>query len=360
MNGKIITCHYAYNYGAVLQAYALSSFLNDNGMKTEIINYRPYYYRGSTKSTNSIKRLLRKIIRIPDNIKSEKVFYGFVKNYLPVTKEYTTYKQLANAAISADIFIAGSDQIWNFKLPNGTDLAYYLDFVSNGAKKVSYAASLSNGSLSENEKQFLKVHLNDFDKISVREQTGKKLLESSGLSDIETVMDPVYLLRSEKWEKMAKCPKKKPEGKYILVYAFNRQKYIFEAAKQLAKDYSYKIYSINTFWEDILQNTDYYYWNCKPEEFLYLIKYAECVVTNSFHGLSFSLIFNKPIQLFEKDDTGNSRMLDLLTLLGIGDMVLAKKGDKLVINNIPYKEINEKIKVQRTKSQKFIFENIIQ
>ena len=358
MEGKIITCHYAYNYGAVLQTYALCSYLNMQGLKTEVINYRPYYYRGSTKSTNKLKLLIRKMIRVPDNIKSEKIFYGFLKEYVPMTIEYKDYDSLKNANMTADVFVAGSDQIWNFNLPNGTDLAFYLDFVHNSGKKISYAASLSSGKLNESQKMFLNKQLQDFDRISVREDTGRELLQSCGIKDVNVVMDPVYLLDLEKWTDMVKCPPYKPKGKYILVYAFNRQKHIFQAAKKLAVEMGYKVYSVNTFWEDVLQGMDHYYWNCKPEEFLYLIKNAECIVTNSFHGLSFSLLFNKPVILYEKDDVGNSRMLDLLNSLDIKEDVLATRGSKILIKKLPYDKINSRINELRLNSKQYLSECI--
>ena len=354
MEGKIITCHYAYNYGAVLQTYALCSYLNMQGLKTEVINYRPYYYRGSTKSTNKLKLLIRKMIRVPDNIKSEKIFYGFLKEYVPMTIEYKDHDSLKNANMTADLFVAGSDQIWNFNLPNGTDLAFYLDFVHNSGKKISYAASLSSGKLNESQKMFLNKQLQNFDRISVREDTGRKLLQSCGIKDANVVMDPVYLLDLEKWTDMVKCPPYKPKGKYILVYAFNRQKHIFQAAKKLAVEMGYKVYSVNTFWEDVLQGMDHYYWNCKPEEFLYLIKNAECIVTNSFHGLSFSLLFNKPVILYEKDDAGNSRMLDLLNSLDIKEDVLATRGSKILIKKLPYDKINSRINELRLISKQYL------
>lgn len=109
MDIKIVTCHYAYNYGAVLQAYALCKVLNDCGNNAKVINYRPWYYKGSTKTKNKVKLLLRKVIRIPDNYKSEIVFYGFLKKYVPLTAEYKNYEEVERSEGEADLFIAGSD-----------------------------------------------------------------------------------------------------------------------------------------------------------------------------------------------------------------------------------------------------------
>lgn len=354
MDIKIITCHYAYNYGAVLQTYALYSYLTLEGHNVEVINYRPWYYRGSTRSKSIIRRLLRKIIRVPDNIKSENVFYNYLKNNIKMTTEYTSYKDLENAALEADLFIAGSDQIWNTNLPNGRDLAFYLDFVKSG-KMVTYAASLGMDSISENDKDFMKNQLNKFSSISVREITAKNLLKQIGIVDVEVVLDPVYLLSNKKWKNQEEKPKFKYEDKYVLVYGFNHQKEIFIDAKKYAEKYGYKTYSVSTFWEDVFMGCDQFFWNCTPFEFIYLINHAECIFTNSFHGLSFSLIFNKAVYVYKKNDTGNSRMTDLMKNLGITE-------EKLVFNNefnketINYDEVNENIKLKKEKSISYLNE----
>lgn len=351
MNGKIITCHYAYNYGAVLQSYALCSYLNNHGLDTQVINYRPWYYKGSTSKTNKFRLLVRHIVRIPDNIKSEKVFMKFLKDYVPLTKEFKTYEDLEKSSLSADYFVAGSDQIWNLNLPNGKDGAFYFDFVKKG-KKISYAASLGMDELNEEQRQYLLQRISNFDDIALRENTAKKLLDSN--RNISVVMDPVYLLGKEDWKKLEQKPKKFPTEKYILVFAFNRQKEIFDFGKKLAKKYGYKVISVNTFWEDIFNGMDHYYWNCSPNEFLYLLSHAECIVTNSFHGLSFSIIYNKPVILFQKNDKGNSRMLDLVNRLKANKVIDKRWKSDIKIPKINYEIINNAVEIERKKSEEYL------
>lgn len=353
MDIKIITCHYAYNYGAVLQTYALCKFLAVQGNDAKVINYRPWYYKGSTKTKNKLKLALRKVIRIPDNYKSEKVFYGFLKEYVPMTVEYKTYEEIEKSESEADLFIAGSDQIWNFNLPNGKDDVFYLDFVQKGIK-ASYAASLGMDSLKDEQLNFLKKKLAQFDYVSLREKSAKEILETADLQGIQVVSDPVYLLEQNEWRSLSKRPHSLPNGKYILIYAFNRQKKIFEFGKELARKYGYKVLSVNTFWEDVLNKTDHYYWNCKPEEFIYLISHAECVVTNSFHGLSFSMIFNRPVILFEKDDKGNSRMNDLIDVLGAHEVKDRMVKEQVIIPQINFNDINRNIKNYRERSIRYL------
>lgn len=353
MDIKIVTCHYAYNYGAVLQTYALCKVLNDNGNTAKVINYRPWYYKGSTKTTNKLKLVLRKVIRIPDNHKSEKVFYGFLKKYVPMTAEYKSYEEIKRFESEADLFIAGSDQIWNFNLPNGNDDVFYLRFVQKG-KKSSYAASLGMDSLTNEQLTTLKEKLKDFDYVSLREKSAKDILEGVGLQNIQVVSDPVYLLGRDEWNSISKKPDHMPSEKYILIYAFNRQKEIFDFGKKLAQKYGFKALSVNTFWEDVINKTDHYFWNCKPEEFLYLVSHAACVVTNSFHGLSFSMIFNRPVILFEKNDKGNSRMNDLIDVLGAYTVKDKTVREQVVIPQIDFNSINKSICAYRTRSIQYL------
>lgn len=351
MNAKIITCHYAYNYGAVLQTYALCSYLNTQGLDTKVINYRPWYYKGSTSKKNKVRMIIRRLVRIPDNYKSERVFTNFLRNWIPLTDEYKTYEELESSGLVADYFIAGSDQIWNLNLPNGMDRAFYFDFVKNG-KLISYAASLGMDDLNDEQRNYLLNCISRFDEVSVRENTAKNLLKSN--KNIEVVMDPVYLLSATDWKKLETKPSVYPDGKYVLVFAFNRQKEIFEFSKELAKKYGYKVISVNTFWEDAFNNLDHYYWNCTPNQFLYLLSHAECIVTNSFHGLSFSLIYNRPVILFQKNDKGNSRMLDLIQRIDAVEVLQQKYKKMIEIPQLDFEKINNAMERERSKSIEFL------
>lgn len=359
MKGSIITCQYAYNYGAVLQAYALCHYMESLGLDMEVVDYRPSYQLGLSKSKNKLTLFVRFLIRIPDHIKGKKVFNAFLEHYIPLTRSYTSCEELQMDPPKSDLFIAGSDQIWNFDLPNGWDPSFYLSYADSSKCRVSYAASLSCDKLTSEEEAFLKEKLAGFDAISVRENTGRDLLKACGFENVQTVSDPVYLLKDQAWRDMEQKPQYKMSRKYILVIAFNRQSEIFRAGKKLAQEKGYDVYSVNTYCEDIIQHTDHYFWNCKPEEFLYLIDHAECIVTNSFHGLSFSLIFNKPVLFFEKNDNGNSRMKDLLAYLEIEDKVFVKNRENIAIPKLDFKDINRKILQLQTDSRQYIKDCIL-
>ena len=151
MQIKTITCHDVYNHGASLQAYALQTYLESLGHHVEIIDYKPDYLSSEYKLwvvANPVYdkpfiRLLYLMVKLPNrlySLKRKKAFDSFTKNYLKLTNHrFETYDQLNEAGLDADVFIAGSDQIWNTFLPNGTDPAFYLDFTPKTSKRISYA-----------------------------------------------------------------------------------------------------------------------------------------------------------------------------------------------------------------------------
>lgn len=337
-----ITCHRPHNYGAVLQTYALNKYLRDLGHDARVIDYIPAFMgRISEKHKNNpIIKIIRKIVIFPDNIKGGSVFGGFLKKYVKLTEKTYTRSKLIKDTPRADIYITGSDQVWNSEIPAGRDDTYFLDFVKPPAGKVSYAASMASDKLDEKQKKRYKELLSDFRAISVREASSVKILEEIGIK-AQSTADPVFLLPRCEWSGFAE--KTDIKEKYVLVYAFNGQKNVFEFADRLAKEKKLKVYSVHTRWLEGFRNTDKYYWCPSPNEFLCLIKNAEYVVTNSFHGICFSIIFNKEFFAFKKGESGNSRIIDLLDYFGLKDRLITKENNS-VSGAINYRHIETKIK----------------
>lgn len=353
MKINIITCHRAFNYGAVLQTYALQKYLKDNNYDVQVIDYVPKYIeKRKSQNKNIILRIVRPLLRFYDFKKSNKVFTKFLIDNIDLTTKYATYEQLEKNTPEAEVYIAGSDQIWNCDLENGKDDAYFLKFVKDDKKKISYAASIAMDEIPEKEKDRFKKLLKRFNFISVREQTGVKLLNEINIKNVEKVLDPVYLLEKKQWDELAKRSKLDLEKeKYVLAYGFKRQKDLFSYARELADKKGYKLYSINTNFEDFLLNVDKYYYNATPYDFINLIKNAQDVVTNSFHGLSFSIIYNKKVHQFRKNSKDNSRMLDLLDEVKLSNRLV--KG-AILEDEINYEDTNKKIKEERKKSIDFL------
>ena len=317
-----------YNYGASLQAFALQKYLNVCGHHVEIINYRLASQNRYKLFTlpQSLSPKISKIIKLFPFLKyiialyknkymlrtwgRKKSFDNFDKVYLQIAAPlYRNYEDIKNNPPKADIYIAGSDQIWNPQMPNGTDLGYYLNFGDNTTKRISYAASFGVKEISKQQGVFVSNELKKFNAISVREISGIKILDKLGIQSVRCV-DPVFLLNKDEWMDFFKI--KKLQDKYIFLYDFNHNDAnIKNFAVELSSKKNLEIISINDF--DSVQYADKQVNDAGPIEFLTYLFNAEYVVSNSFHATAFSIIFQKKFATFPlKKQNNPSRMIDLL------------------------------------------------
>ncbi len=339
-----MTCHRAYNYGAVLQAYALQTYLSNRGHDVKVLDYSPHYLR---KSNNRLRQFLKNVLQFPDRCKNKKTFDDFLNKYINLSKKtFHTYDELVNADEKADVYIAGSDQVWNMNMKNGNDDSYFLRFAPEGAKKMSYAASIAMENLSENQKKRFNEMLSDYYAVSVREKSGVKLLKDIEIECSE-VCDPVFLLNEHQWDDFSSKNVYKED--YVLVYAFYNQREVYDFAQSLAKERKCKVYSIGTGFREKFSGVDKYFWSPSPKEFVNLVRNSKAVITNSFHGLSFSLIFNKPAYVFRTKTAGNSRIVDILRKI---DMYEDNPFRIACVED--YSAVNEKLKEFRETSIAFL------
>lgn len=364
---KTITCHNVYNYGASLQAYALQHYLESQGHDVEIIDFQPWFhldrynpfYIGKSGRLYTICSFFPplKYILAPlkyhkrnDGMKRtwgrKKSFDDFTKSYLHLTQRYETSNELRNNPPKADIYVAGSDQIWNTDSYNGHEPGYYLDFGT--VKKISYAASFAVREIQNGWKPFVKQELSHFDHISIREKTGVKILEDLGIPNGVQVLDPVFLLDKAEWETLARNSKQyglKDNG-YILVYDFLNDERIAAFTDKIKKQTCLPSVSVNDF--NTLPYADININDAGPLEFLSLIEHAAVVVCSSFHATAFSIIFKKPFYVFPlKNQSNSSRMEDLLHTFNLNDRFAPKE----IISDINYNNIEDFIKkeIQRSK-----------
>lgn len=354
-----ITCHNAYNYGAVLQTYALYKYLKKLGLSGKIIDYRPLNSH-KTSSNSILVKLVRPILRFPDFYKGKRMFGKFLNNNVELTPRVKNEKEINQKLAKAKVYITGSDQVWNCNPKGvGNDNNFFLAFADGTkAKKVSYAASIAMERLSEQQKKKFQKLLSDYSYISVREKTAVNLLNDIGIHNVEQVVDPVYLLNKKQWEELVNKSKlidKLKNEKYILVYGFLQQKDVYDYARTLGNKKNLKIFNVNTMIEDYFLKTDKYFWNVTPEDFLALIYYSQEVVTNSFHGLSFSLIFEKDFHLFGKTGNTSSRMFDMVKLVNLENRII-KDTSTILDSKINYDEVkvelDKNIKASRSYIQK--------
>lgn len=327
MKIKTITCHDVYNLGASLQAYALAAYLKDCNHDVQIIDYKPEYLSGHYSLTEvSNPRFNRPILRelyllakLPRRLKARRSkrkqrFDAFRTAYLPLTEQrYGSAEELRSNCPEAEVYIAGSDQIWNPVFPNGKDPAFFLEFAPAEKRKLSYAASFSVDALAEEDSRRMLPWLRRLDAVSVRETSGIALLANMGLDGVQ-VMDPVFLLTKDRWESLAICP---DTQEYILVYDFDNSALIRSAATALAKRTGKKIISVfpmdgaSAVWSDM-----------GPREFLGAIMNAGIVLSNSFHATAFSLIFQKEFYVFNREEKINTRMRDLLAAVSLDSRLI--------------------------------------
>jgi len=361
---KTITCHDVYNFGATLQAYALSKYLFDQGNEVEIINYKPDYLTfdlwaiGKKWNKNFLLKTIYFLYVVPRRLSMKKrrqKFDEFKISHLNITqKKYISSSELKMSPPVADIFFAGSDQIWNPLLPNGKDPAFFLDFVANGSIKASYAASFSVKEIPMELKESIKKYLQNFDFVAVREPSAIPILENLKIKDAEVVVDPVFLLDSEDWNEIASSPIKE---KYILVYDQENNKLLKDIALKLKKKYNVKILAIETLYP--MSFADIRLRDAGPQDFLGLIKNCEICLTNSFHCISFSLIFRKSFYLFKRTHLDvNSRMTDLLEYLNLTDRVINDNKDKINLSKLDYGNVG-KLLDKRILSSKNYIKNVI-
>ncbi|NLG04142.1 MAG: polysaccharide pyruvyl transferase family protein, partial [Clostridia bacterium] len=246
------------------------------------------------------------------SVRRHNIFNNFSNKYIPLTRTYYSINELRKNPPDADMYIAGSDQIWNTTFRNGTDSAYYLDFGLKDTRRESFAASFATEHLVPSAYEFVKENLKRFDKITVREQSALKILEELGFQG--TLQDdPVFLLSTEEWDDIA-------DGtgageKYVLVYDFYADLQIQKKAQSIAKDGNCKIYAIC---HNKLSYADKNFVYSGPETFVSLIKHASHVVSNSFHGTVFAMIYHVPFTVTDRPDGLNIRMHDLLERMETG------------------------------------------
>lgn len=357
MKACIITFQSAYNYGAVLQAFALQEYLNKNFAETRVLDYHNKEIDASYQNAQLID-----FVRNPKNavFKSiQGVLYKgkkrkidlFRKHYLKITKQYDS-ANIAEAQNEADVFITGSDQVWNYLIVN-RDGAYYLDFARN-RKTCSYAASFGIASIPLEYQDFYKKSLDNIDYISVRETNGVEIVKSMTGREAKVMPDPTLLVNQKIWNEMCVAPNQ--IGKYILVYKITKADRLLSFSKELSKKTGLPIvYIPNDLKSGSIGKlkTD-----VGPEEWLGYIKNAEYVVTNSFHGTVFSILFNKKFfaEVSSKVNPSTSRLKSLLKMFDLGKRSIENFTDEMLMEELDSEAIKNVLLLERNKAHDFFKE----
>lgn len=391
----IITHYYnSQNYGGNLQSYALCFYIKKyheivvEQISFDFKGYVENYYSEEIYSKTPIKLLIKKygfikclyiyvhkelnyIKRIIFKKKYEKIDYNRYISYLTFNKEIIPHSAQIYTPNSIKDYkneythlIAGSDQVWNVLLRYHS--AFFLDFSKYGEKLISYAASISMDLLEKTEQELFKKKLSKFHAISVREENAVNMLKPLLSQEIKLVVDPTLLLSKNDWEEI--CSPRIIENDYIFCYFLGDNKKVRQLVKKYAKELGLKIVSIitsgNMFYIENGKFGDIRLEIVTPQDFISLIKHAEYVFTDSFHGTVFSYIYQKQFFVFNRTKNGemNSRIFNIVELFNCEERFIYKKENL----NIEYLEslkpieysYNEKLEKLIESSKEFLRVNL--
>lgn len=353
------------NYGAILQAYGLQEYLNKEGYSSEVINYRnPERGIKNFTITRKIKHhIWHKVIKriLIGNTRKNRTD-EFITKYIPLSKKvYNSKVLLKDANNYYDVFITGSDQVWNPK-NTSQDYSYFLDFANADKFKMSYAPSFGLNYLPDYLLADYKNLINNIDKLSIRETEGQDIIKDLTGKNADVVLDPTMLLTKDEWSEIAVPPKFK--NNYVLCYHLPGFKIVNDAINKIARDIAkvngWKVVHIGEKEYMRLVLGEKRVFNAGPKEFLGLFENASYVVTNSFHGTVFSIMFNKnfyvPIDFsIPKEKVLSSRISSLLNKLNISDRLVSANDLSIKYKvDINYAEVNENLYKEREESTKFI------
>lgn len=322
----MLTFHCTENYGALLQAYALQTALESLGLDVEILNYVPAqpHVKPLARFKHVVwNRCVRPLFSGPQRASRTR---GFRNGYLHISKDaYTTGDALQRAEQRYDVFIAGSDQIWNPYL-TGRDTAYVLDFTQK--PKFAYAASFGCASLPRELMRAYQKPMQELKELSVREESGLSLVKQISGREAAWTLDPTLLMSRAHWNRLIVLPQQRD---YILCYHMPGVSRIEQAMQTLVNDLHARknkpiLHIGNREYERLLP-TKKMITDAGPREFLGWIKCADCIVTNSFHGVVFSIVFQKEFYVLLDDlqsplRSKNTRVESLLSQLGLEERMV--------------------------------------
>lgn len=300
------------NVGAMLQEYSLYRYLKDAGHDVMVVDYLPPLIEQNQSTKINIEKgffaLARQLILMPLHLAQSSEFQRFNRTHVSLTPRCHSAEEICTLP-PADAYIVGSDQIWNPDFV-GVDDGFFLCGVFPG-KKISYAGSAGGNHFSDEIAAKMAVRLKQFDCVSVRESDLKQCLEKNGVSPVDHVLDPVFLLERQDYLKIEKPTHYK---NYLFLYVTERDPRLLQFARKVAQTKNLKIIQMNRLHRQ--EGVDKCFAYVTPQEFLGLVNGASYIVTNSFHCLAFSIIFQKQFLVVSLKHL-NSRLASLLQLLGV-------------------------------------------
>jgi hypothetical protein len=368
----LATC-FLNNYGACLQAYALQQMIEELKYKCYIINYNPP--EGYIQPSRGVRKFAKQCLnmlpvgcipkRYRDYFASGR--YGFDRQFEKFRTRHLKFdskrirdeKGIIQNPPEMDLYVCGSDQIWNPVFYGGNNPVYLLQFVPEGKRRIAYAPSIGLSEFPEEYRLDFRFNLQKFDVLSVREESGRRIVEDVCGVSCKCVLDPTLLYGADRWSSLSEASSIRMDEPYMFCYIFGDREYEYELAEALSQAANLPVVAIpfNDRWDrfpgvKLIRSAG-------PQDFLKLIQHAQLVITDSFHATAFSINYHKNFWTLYRDSAENkagmnSRIINILELLGLQGRLLDEHAEASrsvnVDEQICWGDVDEKITILRKDS----------
>lgn len=352
----IVTYHRGYNYGVFLQAYATVKYLESLGHAVELIDYtnkheeeqKRWIYKEKGEISGYVSSFIKNVVF--GKMKYSSMAFNKAIELYPLSKRRYTLPDQMND-LSFDVLLVGSDQVWNPDISSGIDPVFLLMF-GHAEKRISYASSLGSAKLSKDELKTFKIAFEKFNSISVREDYAKATLQPITNKEIAVVADPTFLLNQEQWITFADrySSLKKPKEHYILTYFITPDKDRFEElVSTYARKFNLPVWSIQ-FSNFKRKYSNKLILGATPSDYINLFRYADLVITDSFHGTAFSINMNVNF-ISMKYRANPMRAINLLEKVGLSNRLDMTPED---YTEIDYGKVNPLLEEMRKESRDWL------
>lgn len=357
------------NIGTYLQAYALARIAENKNVDVEYVNYIRPRSRWIWKSYSAWKKhggwargAAAAVYGLFVDLISLRRCKGFLESRVRLSKRYFSIEQLRKDPPIADLYLTGSDQVWNPVHNDGMDRAFFLNYGSEKALRFAYAASIGLDSIPEEFKADMVAMLGKYSLIATREHTAQQLLKAAGIENVVTVLDPTMLFDREMWRGVAAEDQFVKKERYLLVYSVENEllPVVSETSARIAERLGLKIYFVTPRWfaSSVKSHRRFYF--ATPPRFLSLFLNADFAVVSSFHGTAFSLNLNVPFVSITPNQF-NVRVRDLLEHFGLENRLVRNAHAAIHVcdQSIDWDRLNEQLQKERAQSVIYI-EQIVQ
>lgn len=345
----ILSRHAVPNYGSILQAFALQDVLDSMGADSEYVDYRiPRDF--PLADAMRVSGLLGPLRAIPKAIGAHK-FEVMRKGLLKQSRRVTDAEGLRSLMAEYEVLCVGGDQVWNVMSDGNIEGAYLLEGATDESYKFSFSSSFGKNGLVDDERDRVIRAFGRFDKLSVREESGQSIIESMGF-DVKTVVDPVHLLKKEEWfDRIAPKAPSGMSGDFCLIYNLHPSESFEDYASRACASLGLSVVSIRPSMRKTMGRNLFY---PSLSEFLWLFENASCVLTDSFHGTAFSILFNTPfVDILPKQFAERNKAI--LSRYGLESRISTEINvTDLCLDAFDWDAVNELLSEKREDSKQFL------